>query len=128
MLLTGPLTGALAVLDATGGSAGKRLMGLRAVRCTTGRPVSLGRATARTALEVAVPWELAHAAVWRLRSDGPGAQGGMVLLLASYAYTGASLVGLVRSGQGLHDRLSRTRVDRWPRKASSCAPSIERHG
>jgi uncharacterized RDD family membrane protein YckC len=114
LLLTGPLTSALAALEATGGSPGKRLLGLQVVHSATAQPVGLVRATARTFLKVAVPWELAHAAVWRLRSQGAPerARGGVPLLLACYAYTGASLVGVVRSGQGLHDRATGTRVAR----------------
>jgi uncharacterized RDD family membrane protein YckC len=112
VLLTGPLTSALAVLEATGGSPGKRLLGLHVVHSATGQPVGLLRATARTFLKVAVPWELAHAAVWRLRSQGTveQAHGGVPLLVASYVYTGASLVSLLRSGKGLHDRAAGTRV------------------
>lgn len=51
-----------------GATPGKRLLGLRVEVAAHGRPLGFGQALVRNALKVALPWELAHTAVWRLRA------------------------------------------------------------
>lgn len=105
--LTVPATAALAAAEARGGSPGKRLLDLR-FECADGSPVSFGRALGRTFAKVALPWELAHAGIWRVRTQDRTASGATAIL-AAYGTLGIAAAGVLR-GRPWYDRLCRTRV------------------
>jgi len=92
---------------------GKRRLGLR-VMTDAGGPLTLGRSVLRTALKF-LPWELAHAVIWRLAFPGsapPGmAEAGLVLV---WLLIGANLVAALVDARcrTVYDRLARTRVVR----------------
>jgi uncharacterized RDD family membrane protein YckC len=109
-VLTLPVTVALAGTDAgpRGASPGKRLLGLQ-VATRIGVPLPFVRSLLRSSLKVALPWELAHTAIWRFlgwpaRSDDALAKR---LLLASYLVAGTYLLSLfVGSGRTPYDYAS----------------------
>lgn len=125
--LTLPAILYLGVLEARGGGAtlGKRWLGLRvegvgrSVAAPPGDPPRLPAALARAALRL-LPWEVAHASLWRLPGWPaqvthlpPGPLAGLVLvwvLVGLYAWT--LLTG--PDGQALWDRLTGTRVVATP--------------
>ena len=94
-----------------GATWGKRRLGLRVVT-EAGEPLTLGRSVLRTALKF-LPWELAHAVIWRFAFPGSAPSGlpeaGLVLV---WALIGANLVAALVDGRRrtAYDRLSRTRV------------------
>lgn len=68
-----PVTFALASLEASTmeGSLGKRARHLRVVSARTGSRMSFPQSLARTALKVALPWTIGHAAVYGLVTTSP---------------------------------------------------------
>lgn len=112
-LLTVPVTVALAGWESRrGATPGKRLLGLRVSTAAGERP-GFGRALARSTLKVALPWELAHTAVWNMAAwPGGGGTGlDIGLLVAAYALVGAWLYSLIaRPGRTYYDRLAGTNV------------------
>ena len=117
-LLTMPVTLWLAWWEAAprGATPGKRLLGLH-VAAANGGAVSLGRSLLRSALKVALPWELAHTAVWRMLvwPGDPQDRASLVLLVLAngigVVYLAALFVGDGRTpydriaGTVVHDRL-----------------------
>lgn len=90
---------------------GKRRLGLKVVDRQFGR-VSRARALARTVLKF-VPWELAHACIWRLSFDPQSPSPLVYLGLATvWVLVGLNIVSLVLSPQRqtIYDKLSGTRV------------------
>lgn len=95
-------------------SPGKRLLHLR-VRTADGRTPGPGRALARNALKVALPWELGHSAAFTLASptvSTTAAAVGMIFGVLgcgiALLYAGSLFVGSARPP---YDRISGTRVD-----------------
>lgn len=101
--LTIPATVVLALSEWRGGSPGKRLCRLRVY------PASPGRVFLRTALKVALPWELAHSAIWQLTVDAAGLGTG-AMLVGAYALPIAALVSMARARPTWYDRLAGTTV------------------
>ena len=95
-----------------GATPGKRLLGLH-VAAANGGAVALGRSLPRSVLKVALPWELAHTAVWRLLvwPGDPQDRASLVLLLLAngigVVYLAALLVG---GGRTPYDRIAGTVV------------------
>lgn len=86
-------------------SPGKRLAGLHVTAIEGDRP-SPARAIVRNVLKVAIPWELAHAGVWRLADDANDRRS-RVLLASSLGLTAAYAVSaLVGDGRTIYDRLT----------------------
>jgi uncharacterized RDD family membrane protein YckC len=106
--LTLPVTLALGLGEARGGSPGKRVVGLRIVG-SSGRGLSRPRALARTTLKVALPWELAHAAIWQLQVGRSGAAVGL-LLLGAVALPALATLAILRTKRPWHDLLARTEL------------------
>ncbi|UUT35303.1 RDD family protein [Microbacterium elymi] len=111
-----PVTIALAALESTAGHAslGKRVMGLVVVRAGGDAPVRFPRALGRTALKIALPWTLGHAAVIGLSassaSDSVPAPIA-VLTAAAYVLPIAYIVSLfLGSGRTPYDRICATKV------------------
>lgn len=71
--------------------------------------LSYHRALIRSAVKVALPWELAHAGLWQLWGRDVSVLGSVLIALA-YVVAGAQLVLLCRGGRPIHDRLARTIV------------------
>jgi uncharacterized RDD family membrane protein YckC len=115
-VLTLPVTLWLAWWEAAprGATPGKRLLGLR-VAAAGGGDVSFGRSLLRSALKVALPWELAHTAVWRLLV-WPGDPEDPVSLVLLLLANGVALVYLaalfVGRGRAPYDRAAGTAVGR----------------
>ncbi len=80
---------------------------MRAPAATT--TFSYHRALIRSAVKVALPWELAHAGLWQLRGRDVSVLGPVLIGLA-YVVAGGQLVLLCRGGRPIHDRLARTIV------------------
>jgi len=103
---------------ARGATPGKRRMGI-SVRTRDGDRLTLGRSLARNALKF-TPWELSHAALWRI----PGwplevthvPLVPLILLAAAWALVGAWLVGALLGppGAATYDRVVSARVVRVP--------------
>ena len=113
-LLTMPVTLWLAWWEAAprGATPGKRLLSLH-VTTADGDSVSLGRSLLRSVLKVALPWELAHTAVWRLLvwPGDPQDRASLVLLLLANGIAVVYLVALfVGSGRTPYDRIAGTVV------------------
>lgn len=113
LLLTLPVALYFALSEAgpDGATWGKRRLGLRVVT-DAGEPLSLGRSVLRTALKF-VPWELAHAVIWRFAT--PGSAPELVLdagLVVVWLLVGANLVAALLDSERrtLYDRFSGTRV------------------
>jgi hypothetical protein len=70
--------------------------------------LSYHRALIRSAVKVALPWELAHAGLWQPWGRDVSVLGSVLIALA-YVVAGAQLVLLCR-GRPIHDRLARTIV------------------
>ncbi len=100
---------------------GKRRLGLEVVSENGGR-LDLGRAVLRAAVKL-LPWEISHAALWRIEGwpvapEPPGlpvVAGLAVTWLLVLWWLGALVVG---SGRPPHDRLAGARV-RWTRSTES---------
>ncbi len=108
MVLTIPVTLWLAWWEANRHSTpGKRLLGLR-VDAVDGH-LPFRRAVLRSAFKVALPWELAHAAIWQTRGREITTLA-VVLVGLTYLLAGVEIVLLWRSGRPVHDRLARTVV------------------
>ncbi len=89
--------------------------GKRALRLTVERQVGGGagfvRSLIRNGIKYALPWELAHTAVFALvGSTSTTPVWVTAVLLAAYAIPIVSLVLLLMTGRALHDRLARTAV------------------
>jgi uncharacterized RDD family membrane protein YckC len=113
-LLTMPVTMWLAWWEAAprGATPGKRLLGLH-VAVANGGAVSLGRSLRRSGLKVALPWELAHTAVWRLLAwpGDPDDRVSLVLLLLANGIAVVYLAALfVGGGRTPYDRIAGTVV------------------
>lgn len=107
--MTVPATLLLALAEASGGSPGKRLLGLR-LQAADGQRAAFGAAVARTAAKVALPWELAHTGVWQFATGGHGALA-LGSTAAAYGVLGMAAVGL-SSNAPWYDHLCGTRVVR----------------
>jgi uncharacterized RDD family membrane protein YckC len=137
-VLTLPVTAWFARWEATpsGATPGKRLLGLR-VLTTSGNRISLPRSLLRTALKFAIPWELAHTAVWNMLvwPGDPSAAVDMLLLGLANAAIAVDVVMLfVGSRRTPYDRIvgtlvtearSRRRLEEQPRCPTS--PASARH-
>lgn len=96
-----------------GATPGKRLLRLRVVVAAHGRPLGFRQALLRNTLKVALPWELAHTAVWRLWAwpavpDDPIA---WALLACAYVLMFWYVLALFLGRRfAPYDRLTNTRV------------------
>lgn len=111
ILVIVPITVAGAGFDAAARHAtpGKRLLRIR-VSSAAGGP-GFGRTLLRNAVKYAIPWELAHTAVFALVGARAAPEPWVVLVLASaYAIPLLSLILLLVTGRPLHDRAAGTRV------------------
>ncbi|MEV8373847.1 RDD family protein [Kribbella sp. NPDC056861] len=106
--LTMPLSAALAVTEAAGGSPGKRALGLTLRDETSAGSPSYPQALVRSLLKTAVPWELGHQAVWEFRADNT--RRGAVLAAGSYLALGLQAAAIVRNRRTYPERASQTRV------------------
>lgn len=108
LLVTVPAAVLLAVTEAAGGTPGMRVAGL-VVRGRGGAP-SMAAAIVRRLVITALPWELAHQAVWSQRA-GRGLEAGL-LYAASYGTLGLLAVQAARGdGRTVADVLAGTRVE-----------------
>jgi uncharacterized RDD family membrane protein YckC len=125
-VLTVPVTLWFAWREAAprGATPGKRLLGLRVVRLDGGGLPWSG-SLLRSAAKIAVPWELAHTAVWNILVwPGPQAPLNAVLLTVANAVLVLNLVLLfVGTRRALHDRLAGTLVQVHRRERSHPAVS-----
>jgi hypothetical protein len=83
------------------------------VAAANGGAVALGRSLPRSVLKVALPWELAHTAVWRLLvwPGDPEDRASQVLLLLANGIAVVYLAALfVGSGRTPYDRIAGTVV------------------
>jgi uncharacterized RDD family membrane protein YckC len=106
-----PITIAAAGFDESARHAtpGKRFLGLRIESESSGPGFS--RSLVRNAVKYALPWELAHTAVFALvGSTSAPALWVVVVLAAAYTIPLVSLVLLIATGRPLHDRIARTWV------------------
>jgi uncharacterized RDD family membrane protein YckC len=113
-LLTVPVTLWLAWSEAAprGATPGKRLLGLHVV-AANGGSVSLRRSLLRSVRKVALPWELAHTAVWRMLvwPGDPQDRASLVLLLLANGIAVVYLAALfVGGGRTPYDRIAGTVV------------------
>ncbi|MEV6284185.1 RDD family protein [Kribbella sp. NPDC051770] len=106
--LTLPLSAALAAAEATGGSPGKRALGLT-VRDESGADPTYRQTLLRTVAKTAVPWELGHQAVWEFRADNT--RRGAVLASAAYVALGLQAAAILRNRRTYADKLAGTRVE-----------------
>ncbi|GAB3817982.1 RDD family protein [Kribbella italica] len=106
--VTVPLSCALAVADATGGTPGKRALGLTVEDATSGSTPTFQQALVRSALKTAIPWELGHQAVWDFRSGHT--RRGSVLAAGAYLALGAQAAAILRNRPTYADRLANTQV------------------
>jgi uncharacterized RDD family membrane protein YckC len=107
--LTIPLSGVLAVAEATGGSPGKRALGLTLSDDKTAERPTFPQALTRSLLKTALPWELGHQAVWEFRADNTSS--GAVLATGAYAALGWQAWSIARGGGRTYpDRIAGTRV------------------
>jgi uncharacterized RDD family membrane protein YckC len=111
-LVTLPISAAFVVAEAAprGATWGKRRLGLR-VEAPDGRLIGRGRSVVRTALKF-LPWELSHAAIWRLSIPEAGSEAlPITLLVAAWSLVGLNLVlAMAGARRTAYDRLSGTRV------------------
>lgn len=115
LVLVVPVTVTLAVMESgtRAASVGKRVRGLRVADVDTGPPPSFPRSLLRTGLKVALPWLLAHVAVYGIVATSDASVPGWlwVLTAASYALPIIWTVSLfVGSGRTPYDVASRTVV------------------
>jgi uncharacterized RDD family membrane protein YckC len=106
-----PVTLAAAGFDGTArhATSGKRALQLRIESRNAGP--GFARALLRNAIKYALPWELAHTAVFALvRSTSAPPLWVIVVLVVTYAIPLVSLVLLLVTGRPLHDRIARTVV------------------
>ncbi|GAB2556991.1 RDD family protein [Kribbella endophytica] len=106
--LTLPLSAALAAAEATGGSPGKRALGLTLRDETVAQSPTYSQALIRTLAKTAVPWELGHQAVWEFRADNT--RRGAVLAAGSYLAIGLQAAAILRNRRTYPDHLAQTRV------------------
>ncbi|MGC4937257.1 RDD family protein [Kribbella sp. DT2] len=106
--VTVPLSCALAVADATGGSPGKRALGLAVHDAASGSGPTFRQALVRSALKTAVPWELGHQAVWDFRSGNT--RRGSLLAAGAYLALGAQAAAIIRNRPTYADRAAGTEV------------------
>lgn len=109
VVLTVPVTLWLAWWEAKRHSTpGKRVLCLR-VDGDEGSPLSFRPAVLRSAIKVALPWGLAHAAIWQTigREVIPLT---VVLVGLAYVVCGTHLVLVCRGGRPVYDRLAHTIV------------------
>ena len=106
--LTIPVTVTLAHLESRGGTPGKRLVGLRTVDLGGARP-RFARSLGRTVLKVGLPWELAHAAIWRIHG-GITDTSTVTMIAASYLLPLAAGLALVCSRAPWYDLAAGTTV------------------
>jgi uncharacterized RDD family membrane protein YckC len=112
LVLTVPVTLWLAWWEASRhATPGKRLLGLRVdVSDDVDEPSpSIRRTALRSALKVALPWELAHAALWQTW-DSQATVFAMALIGLVYVVVGIQVVLLFHGGRTLHDRIAHTVV------------------
>ncbi|QQE80620.1 RDD family protein [Alicyclobacillus sp. SO9] len=91
---------------------GKRLMGLKVVTYD-GRQLTLRQAFLRSVIKVTPPWELAHAAVWRLvtiHGTGPDIVTYLFLSCSYFIILLNVVLLFLPTSRLLHDRLARTIV------------------
>lgn len=110
-VLTLPVVLVLAYLDSEQGRGtfGKRRFGLSVVG-RDGAQIRFGRSLVRALIKVALPWELAHAALWQVVAGGSGT---LIILLyvACYAVVIVQvLLAVVGSRRTIHDRVTETSV------------------
>lgn len=106
--LTLPLSAALAAAEATGGSPGKRALGLTLRDETVAQSPTYSQALIRTLAKTAVPWELGHQAVWEFRADNT--RRGAVLAAGSYLAIGLQAAAILRNRRTYPDHPAQTRV------------------
>jgi uncharacterized RDD family membrane protein YckC len=112
-VLTMPLTLWLCWSDGRRGcTPGKLLMGLR-VESEKGGFLTFGDSLKRSALKVAVPWELAHAGIWQSIGQELTTVD-LTLFGLSYLFVGANMVLLFYGGRPIYDRLAHAIVRRAP--------------
>lgn len=115
-----PITIALAVLESGPRQAtpGKRARRLLVQDARTGNALPFRRALLRNTLKIALPWTIAHAAVYAIvgASGGPGASmppGVEVVTAIAYVLPAVWLATLlIASGRTPYDRIARTVVTR----------------
>lgn len=95
-VITVPVVVGLGVAEHSGGSPGKRAMGLRLSRAGSLdlEPPTWSGAISRSLLKTALPWEIGHQAVWQLRGDRP--RSGGVLAAAAYGLLILQVIGAAR--------------------------------
>ena len=111
LLVVAPGVLGLAVAESRPGGAtpGKRALGL-VVRAADGGRLGFGRAAARNALKVGLPWLVAHAAVIAVTARDPAPS---AVLLAAYAVPAVWVATLFRrSGRTPYDRVVGSAVHR----------------
>ncbi len=109
LVLTVPVTLWLSWWEARRGSTpGKKLLRL-CVESVDSRRLSMSRALLRSGIKVALPWELAHAAIWQTIGRDTTT---LTLLLGGLAYLvmGAHLALLCVGGRPIYDRAAGTVV------------------
>lgn len=112
VLLTLPviLYFALGEASETGGTWGKRRLGLR-VLSTDGQRLGVARSLVRSGLKF-LPWELAHASIWQFRFAGASALLPNLGLALVWALVALNLLSALLDGQrrALYDRVAGTVV------------------
>ena len=122
LVLTVPVGLYFALSEAgdSGATWGKRLMRI-GVLTAAGESLAIGRSLLRTGLKL-VPWELAHAVIWRFALPGSAPEAlldaGLVLV---WVLIGANLISALIGSRrrSLYDRLSGTHVVSTLRSPSS---------
>lgn len=129
MLLVLPVLLYFTVLESSRRQAtiGKRVLGLRVVTANGGQ-VGFLRALLRNALKL-IPWELAHACLWRIPGWPLNPQeppvwvtAGLVLVWVVVAVYAIGLA-LSKTGQTPYDHLAGVRIERFSRVAHGLATS-----
>jgi uncharacterized RDD family membrane protein YckC len=110
LILVVPATIWLAAWErgAAAATPGKRLLRLRVVGPTA--DLGWGRATARNALKLALPWELGHTGVYALSTNQNAL--GIAATIAAYAVIFVYLGYAFATSRTPYDRITRTRVQR----------------
>jgi hypothetical protein len=116
VVMVAPITFGLAALESSAreSSFGKRVRRLVVVHARTGGRVSFGRALARNALKVALPWLIGHAAVFEIVfASASGFVPTSIWLLTAGAYVLPIVYVLslfVGNGRTPYDRIAGTAV------------------
>jgi uncharacterized RDD family membrane protein YckC len=126
-VLTVPVTLWFAWSEAAprGATPGKRVLGLGVVGLG-GAGLSFGRSLGRSALKVALPWELAHTGVWNVMvwpAEQDAALDLVLFVLANALLAANAVLLLVASGRTLYDRAAGTVVRPVRPAAPSPSPS-----